>query len=62
MIKRGDMYSFQLQSGITRSGKVVRVDKKSITVLYKTDSGLRTRTIKKGDLECQKKNKKLINY
>lgn len=56
--KRGDLYSFQLQNGITRSGKVVRGDKKSITVLYKTDNGLRTRTIKKGDLECQKKNKK----
>lgn len=46
--KRGDMYSFQLQNGITRNGKIVRVDKESITVLYKTDNGLRTRTIKKG--------------
>lgn len=56
--KRGDSYSFELKKGLTRIGKVVRSNRSYIVVVYKAEKNIRTRTIKKGDLECQKKNKK----
>ena len=56
--KRGDEYAFEIQSGLTRRGKVVRSDKESITIVYNAEKNLITRTISKMELRCQKKNKK----
>ena len=44
-MKRGDLYSFQTQFGVTRIGKIVRKDEESIIVLYKAEQRTRTRKI-----------------
>ena len=49
-MKRGDLYSFQISRGFTRTGTIVRIDKDSITVLYKADKNLRTRKVLKKDI------------
>lgn len=49
-MKRGDLYSFQIQSGLTRTGTIVWVDKEGITVIYKAEENKRTRRIPKKEI------------
>ena len=49
-MKRGDLYSFQIAIGLTRTGTIVRKDNDSITVVYKAEKNKRIRKILNKDI------------
>lgn len=49
-MKRGDLYSFEISSGLTRTGTIVRKDRDSITVVYKAEKNLRAVKIPKNKI------------
>lgn len=55
--KRGDSYRFQLYTGITRDGTIVRSDKNSITVLYNANERKRLRTFTKEEVYAGRQRK-----